>query len=155
MIAARDVAIQVQVVGIVFQRFLRGLDGSGVIVVEHVQDDHVAPAFGIGGVDVKAVAQLLDGPLVIFLGEEILAVELVYLGLVWMLLDENREQVVDALGRILFGELSSNISQQHTQFGVHIKLLGGKRIIDLLFISRLLPDRGCLSRFRGRGRAII
>ena len=135
MIAARDVAIQVQIVGIVFQRFLRSLDGSGIIVVEHVQDDHVAPAVGIGGVDVKAVTQLLDGPLVIFLGEEILAVELVYLGLVGMLLDENREQVVDALGGILLGHPVADVGQQHAQLGVHIKLLGGERVVDLLLIA--------------------
>ena len=148
LVASCDITAQVQVVGIIFQGFLRGFDGVGIVVVYHVQDDHVAPPVGIGGIHVKAVTQFLDSPLVVLLGIEILAVELMDFGLVRMLLDEDREQIVDALGRILHGHVVADVTHQHRQFGVHIKLFSGQSVVDLLLIARTVT---CLIAVVGSG----
>ena len=135
MVTSGDIAVQLQVVRVVFQGFFRRLDGIGVVVVYHVEDDHVAPPVGIGRIHVQAVAQLLDGALVVLAGIQVLTVELVDFCLVRMLLDEDGEQLVDSLGGVLLREPLADVAQQHAQLGVHVELLGSERIVNLLLIA--------------------
>ena len=57
-----------------------------------------------------------------------------------VLLDEDCEQVVNALGRVLLGQSLANIAQQHTQLGVHVELLGSECVVDLLLIARTVAN---------------
>ena len=57
------------------------------------------------------------------------------LGLVWVLLDENSKEVVDALCGVFFGKLHADVTQQDVQLSIHVKLLGGEGTVDLLFIG--------------------
>ena len=84
---------------------------------------------------------MLDGPFGILLGIEVLTVELMDLCLVRMLLYEDCEQVVDALGGILLGEFLADVTQQQVEFGVHVELLGSEGAVDLLLVGHTVACR--------------
>ena len=65
---------QVEAVGVIFQSLVGSFYGSREILSHHVDEHELAPVFGIGGVDVEAVAKLLGCALVVFASHHIFAI---------------------------------------------------------------------------------
>ena len=59
----------------------------------------------------------------------------------WMLLDEDGEQVVDALCGVFFGKLLADVAQQDVELGVHVELLGSEGAVDLLLVGHTVACR--------------